>query len=53
LDDVIINIGCVEYYDYRRFIIVIAQEKFVDTKNGNKTGSWHVVAADDIAQQLC
>jgi len=25
-------------------------ESFVDTKNENKTESWHVVAADEIAQ---
>jgi len=26
------------------------RESFVDTKNENKTGSWLVVAADEIAQ---
>jgi len=41
------------YYIYfAALYFAIAQEKFVDTKNENNSGSWHVVAADEIAQQL-
>jgi len=37
-------------YLFRRYYFVITLGKFVDTKNENNTGSWHVVAADEIAQ---
>jgi len=35
---------------FTAYYSAIALGKFVDTKNENKTGSWHVVVADEIAQ---